>query len=267
MLQGLKSILSPYLLDDLISIVTTYAAFKGIEVLILEGHNDGVTCLTALPETSGVGKVRPNVAQLASGSRDRTIRMWNLSTGMSQVLEGHINWVTSLVVLPEETGMRLDRLNVTNVGGQLTSGSYDRTIRIWDLFTGTSQVLKGYTDDVACLAVLPEVTKMDFRHSNVGTVIGGLASGSFDKTIRIWDLSTGKNQVLTGHIDRITSLAVLPNSRLASGSYDGTIRIWDLSTGMSQVLKGHTDNITCLTVLPDGRLASGSYDKTIRIWV
>jgi len=54
---------------------------------------------------------------------------------------------------------------------------------------------------------------------------------------------------------------------LASGSDDRTIRLWDTKTGQStKVLNGHTGSVRSLTVLQDGTLASGSEDKTIRLW-
>lgn len=65
-------------------------------------------------------------------------------------------------------------------------------------------------------------------------------------------------------------LAVLPDGTLASGSQDRTIRIWNPRTGAHlRTLRGHssrTGSVGSLSVLPDGTLASGSNDKTIRIW-
>ena len=50
-----------------------------------------------------------------------------------------------------------------------------------------------------------------------------------DKTIKIWDTDTGSLiKTLTGHTDRVFSLAVLPNGFLASGSHDNTIKIWNI---------------------------------------
>ena len=102
---------------------------------------------------------------------------------------------------------------------------------------------------------------------------GSLASaGSWeDKTIRIWNTTTGKTmKILTGHNGSIYCLAVLSDYLLASGGgydQDNTIRIWDYSTGITlKTLVGHTGSVTSLVVLPDDSLASGSHDFTIRIW-
>ena len=99
-----------------------------------------------------------------------------------------------------------------------------------------------------------------------------LASGSGDKTIRLWDASTGKplGEPLRGHEDWVYSVTFSPDGRtLASGSDDETIRLWDASTGkaLGEPLRGHEDWVYSVTFSPDGRtLASGSGDKTIRLW-
>ena len=83
---------------------------------------------------------------------------------------------------------------------------------------------------------------------------------------------------LEGHTDWVEALALLPDGRLASGSEDKTIRLWDVKTGAETArLEGHTaevnpllfprgGRVTALALLPDGRLASGSEDQTIRLW-
>ena len=70
----------------------------------------------------------------------------------------------------------------------------------------------------------------------------------------------------TGHTERVTALAVLPDGRALSGSEDGTLRLWDLASGKSRVLKGHTGKVTALAVLPDGRALSGSEDWSVIVW-
>ena len=65
----------------------------------------------------------------------------------------------------------------------------------------------------------------------------------------------------------VTALCQLADGRLASGSYDSTIRLWDVQSGAETArLEGPSFWVTALCQLADGRLASGSYDKTIRLW-
>jgi hypothetical protein len=72
---------------------------------------------------------------------------------------------------------------------------------------------------------------------------------------------------LEGHSYAVSALCVLPDGRLASGSYDGTIRLWDMTAGAETArLEGHSGEVGALCMLPGGRLASGSSDGTIRLW-
>ena len=97
-----------------------------------------------------------------------------------------------------------------------------------------------------------------------------LASGSDDKTVRLWDGATGVPiATLEGHSYSVTSLLFSPDgSRLASGSWDNTVRLWDSATGVPiATLEGHSSYVTSLSFSPDGsRLASGSDDNVIRLW-
>jgi len=97
-----------------------------------------------------------------------------------------------------------------------------------------------------------------------------LASSSWDKTVRIWDINSGKLLLtLKGHEDPICVAWSPDNQVIASGDYkDGTIRLWNLESGeLLRILKGHTGAILSITWSP-GRniLASGSDDNTIRFW-
>ncbi|MEL6988573.1 MAG: WD40 repeat domain-containing protein, partial [Bacteroidota bacterium] len=99
-----------------------------------------------------------------------------------------------------------------------------------------------------------------------------LASGSDDKTIKIWNMETTEHIDLIGHIDSVNSVAFHRNSQmLASAADDRTIRIWDLETNTSVVLEGEeqhqSKSIESVCFSADGRyLISCAYDKTIKLW-
>ncbi len=100
-----------------------------------------------------------------------------------------------------------------------------------------------------------------------------LASGSDDRTIRLWDLSQTKEKpkVLEDHNFWVGSVAFsLDGQKLASGSYDKTIRLWDLNHLDEDpiVLRGHEQSVTSVAFYPHGKkLVSGSYDNTIQKWI
>jgi WD40 repeat protein len=140
-------------------------------------------------------------------------------------------------------------------GSHIVSGSYDKTVRIWDASTGAQvKQLDGHTSLVISVAYSP-----DGSH---------IVSGSYDNTVRIWDASTGAQvRQLDGHTEAVTSVAYSPDgSHIVSGSYDKTVRIWDTSTGAQvKQLDGHTEAVTSVAYSPDGsHIVSGSYDKTVQ---
>ena len=97
-------------------------------------------------------------------------------------------------------------------------------------------------------------------------------SGSWDKTIQLWDAQTG-GQVgnpLQGHTSSVDSVAFSPDGRhIVSGSSDNTIRLWDAQTGgqVGNPLQGHTSWVNSVAFSPDGRhIVSGSLDNTIQLW-
>ena len=97
-----------------------------------------------------------------------------------------------------------------------------------------------------------------------------LVSGSTDKTIKIWELGTGKLlRTLSGHSSSVYAVAISPDGQtLVSGSSDKTIKIWELRTGkLLRTLPNDSDSVNSVAISTDGQtLVSGSKDKNIKIW-
>jgi hypothetical protein len=97
-----------------------------------------------------------------------------------------------------------------------------------------------------------------------------VATGSEDKTARLWEVATGREiAVLPGHEDQVSSVAFSPDGRtLATGSGDKTARLWEVATGKEiAMLRSHEGDVLSVAFSPDGRIvATGSNDDTVRLW-
>ena len=132
---------------------------------------------------------------------------------------------------------------VTPDGRYVVSGSYDRTLRVWELATGeTKRTLQGHTREVRAVAVTP-----DGRY---------VVSGSWDKTLRVWDLATGETKrTLQGHTGEVSALAVTSDGRyvVSCSWHDRTLRVWDLKDGNEPITFTVDGNVTTCVAAQDSR--------------
>ncbi|ODO06679.1 hypothetical protein I350_04037 [Cryptococcus amylolentus CBS 6273] len=174
------------------------------------------------PIDAGITSVAlsPDGNLVAAGSLDTMVRVWNVSTGQQvERLKGHKDSVYSVAFSPD--------------GKCLVSGSLDRTLRVWDLSAtkhevetvpagkesqknlGTCQsTLNGHKDYVLSVAISPDGQ--------------WVVSGSKDRTIQFWHISTGQAQLmLQGHKNSVISIDLARSGGyLASGSGDTFAKIW-----------------------------------------
>ncbi|TVY51551.1 Pre-mRNA-splicing factor prp46 [Lachnellula cervina] len=168
---------------------------------------------------------------------------WHAPWKLMRVISGHLGWVRSLAVEPENKWF--------------ASGAGDRTIKIWDLATGNLKLtLTGHISTVRGLAVSP-------RHPY-------LFSCGEDKMVKCWDLET--NKVIRhyhGHLSGVYTLALHPTlDVLVTGGRDGVARVWDMRTRSNiHVLAGHKGTVSDLKCQEaDPQVITSSLDSTVRLW-
>jgi len=170
---------------------------------------------------------------------------WHPPWKLFKVISGHTGWVRSIAV------------DVSNEWFATGGGAADRTIKIWDLASGTLKLtLTGHISDVRGLAISP-------KHPL-------LFSCGTDKTVRCWDLE--QNKVIRkyhGHLSGVYAIALHPTLPiLFSGGRDSSCRVWDIRTKVQiHVLTGHKHTVqSIISQATDPEVATGSHDHMIRLW-
>lgn len=131
--------------------------------------------------------------------------------------------------------------------------------QVWDIQTRTiMHTFSGHEQDIYSL---------DFARNGKH-----IASGSGDRTVRVWDMDSGREVLNLGIDDGVTTVAISPGGdHVAAGSLDKSVRVWDARTGVLlerlEGPEGHKDSVYSVAFAPNGRsLVSGSLDKTIKMW-
>ena len=198
------------------------------------GHNNDINSIA----------FSPNGKYIASGSDDKTVRVWDIKSKREIVkFVGHSDTVYSVAFSPD--------------GKYIASGSRDKAIRVWDI-ESKKEIMKllGHTDYVVSVAFSPD-----------GKYIA--SAGANDQSVIVWDVIKEQEATqFSGHSDYVKSVAFSPDGKyIASGSSDKTIRIWDITSKQEIVnFSNHKDFVESVAFSPNGKYIAAALFDTIRIW-
>ncbi|XP_061472463.1 F-box and WD repeat domain containing protein 10B [Rhineura floridana] len=175
---------------------------------------------------------------LAIGSVDRKVHLMDMNDlkRVPPILFGHAGSIRA-IYLNEQKGL-------------LLSGSYDLSIRMWNIFTGSCvKIFNGHSGSITCL----DLYKNKF------------VSGSKDCTAKMWNIETGKCMKTFGH-KAIVWAAKMNETHVVSACDKGLVKVWHAETCiLIKTLQGHLGPVKCLS-FDQWHLVTGSSDGYILGW-
>jgi WD40 repeat protein len=259
--------------------------------LVTTPDNSSVDCVATLDSdkeghSNSVRSVafHPTAPLLATGSADRTLKLWQLSSDnlsatcvatLDRSNGGHSNFVRSVAFHPKAP--------------LLATSSYDETVRLWRLVTTPDGLISSTT----CVAILD---RRNGGHNDLVLSVAFhptaplLATCSTDRTVKLWQLSSDNLSATCvatldrrngGHNDHVRFVAFHPTAPLlATGSDDSTVKLWRLVTTPDGLISsatcvetldksngGHISYVLSIAFHPTAPLlATGSHDNTVKLW-
>ena len=214
----------------------------GTAIKTINAHEDGVLDVKFGPDGDIIA---------TGGIFDPTVKLWKADGARLKTLAGHCESIKQT-----ENCIGVYEVSFSPNGQVLASASGDRTVKLWDVQTGTEiETLKGHNNDVLSVSFSPD-----------GQTI---ASGSRDRTVKLWNKDGVILQTFTGHKNDVWTVSFSPDSEtIASASADNTVKLWDRNSNpLDRVLQGHPLAVNDVSFSSNGEvIATASDDRTVRVW-
>jgi eukaryotic-like serine/threonine-protein kinase len=243
-------------------------ALTGDDGRTLDGHTRAIATLAFSRDG----------ACLAAADASSGLSVWRTETGERRALEGHLGRVIAMAFSPE--------------GDSLATSHADQTLRVWDPMTGDAAVFHHPTIDgpIAWSGDGREVYSLGASTSlrawpapPLGRALRGhdaalfhvvfspdgrsVATDSDDRTVRLWDVATGRGRVLGTHGARVYGLSFSPDGqRLASAGMDGLVHVWRLDGGASARFDARSGPVRGLTFTAQGLVVSVTADARLHVY-
>ena len=280
-------------------------AFSQNEEYLVTGSIDGQVCLWKWKDNQNIFQYQahkaivesvvfsPNNSKIASSSRDRSIKIWDVSTGQCILI------LDLPLDLPLDSPKKyLVKNLIFNQDGNKLFGYSNQQIISWDLDTGNYRILIESRNRICSLNLAYEADFLVFACENGVVYIWDLNTEEFinqfsthsgivlsvkvtednqiiacsikDKIVEVWNLNNYESiQTLQSQSYNISLIDISRNGKyLATGSGEKIIKVWDINTGLYlQSLSGHLSEINAITFSNTNKiLATASVDRTVKIW-
>jgi WD40 repeat protein len=210
-------------------IVRVWQKRDGVLYKSLDGHTNLISCIDSIKE--GI---------IASGSHDRTTRVWDFHKSECLYILQDATEVCGLAVMSSNL----------LIAGLCTSSNYSS---VWDLDSKSIKCKLGNHANTIWAVLKLSDTKV--------------VSGSADSSIRVWDINTQEYWESKVHINWVMGLCYISENKFASCGSDGWIVIYDIKEKKSVlVLKGHSGEVSSITRLNENVIISCSKDKRLKMW-
>ncbi|MBF0320467.1 MAG: caspase family protein [Nitrospirae bacterium] len=252
----------------------------GKKIRTFTGHSDWVNSVAISPD----GKYA------LSGSRDKTLKLWDIATGRKiRTYTGHTGWINSVAITPDRK--------------YVLSGCNDNILKLWDIATG--RVIRTFKG-LSFIAIASVAITNDGKYAAVASpgtlILLDIATGRVnltfevdsdqvnsvaitpdgkyvltgndtilddnDKSLKLWDITTGSVIRTIGDTNRITSIAITPNDKYALSVVDGTLKLLDIATG--SVIRTFdpesSDTVLSVAISPNGKYALSGGKSDLTLW-